>query len=1053
LPRHLIAMTANPTWQYFREHTCNPTDIFESQVAKWLFCSTVEVKPDELEFPPNYPGIECRPVLTESGWASFQAKYSHDGKQNVAEFDCLRKAYKRKSEGQYQLDIIYCYSSGAATESRKRQEIDQLAEQNGIGLVWRFADQILEQLRYSTDPIVIRAKRRFFEDLPQPTLIIPSKAESPEGIAKYHFSQQATPLIGRNNEIKELSQFLFSEATVSWWGVIGKGGSGKSRLLLDFGQSLSDEWQWGWLDDSTVSKFDFNSWTPNKHTLLIADYVIGQEQEISSLLCALFKLEKKERLQHVVRLLLVERESGQWFKNLKNLNTIRAWVQETLYSNDLLQIHQLEHSALVQLANSLINCRDDLQIEPESLIEKALAMSPEQAPLVMQLLVTSEQIGSMELIDLIREFIERDKFNRWDAAQVDEDVLEVLIITTMCGGIDLNSSRYNLSSTYDYFASFRNFSQYSLVTGEATTPGRLEALEPDLFGELFVLDRLALCLQNPLSGDHKRLLKLAMTVNEGRAVVGFFSKCRNDYPLHSAFSVFSSPPEGKLYDSVWTIPKQNPIGFIWLLIASNTVDAPAISRQHKNSIYVAIVNCQHPMGGGFLFPLEQVAFIRLLSLYSEIKKSQKHIGSLEITDQEVIPLEPTSANLLDQFYPDDYCDDVIADFRQIPEETQFTLLGPHIVRVYHHKLVRFLSNGEAEIQQALSLYKEVLSFLNKKWPNNYPATIIEFHYLSLNFIAALIQLNHSRRQPEVCMQIAEDVNNCIGRISETEINGQRAIMYTAWREQIVTAMTVTASLTRTRNYQYLLNLMDELDRYLCMPSGNNPTSALNYVKASVQLAHGFKSKDDFDAFIAIYNRCLQYSEKFPGIEMAATLGMIHIQLYRNKTEYYSDEEKYKFLEAAIKLAEKFPEDEANLLRSVLMELSSTYHDAMKDGKLEIAYQYFETALSLIQKFEHVQYSPNRKIYCCGLITVGLDAYLEDGSSLELTKRAMQDIQNSSIVTFEECLYQTPSELYNRAQRSIRQGEEEIFERCKTCLRLLQPYFSYISQLLDALPDI
>jgi hypothetical protein len=66
---------------------------------------------------------------------------------------------------------------------------------------------------------------------------------------------------------------------------------------------------------------------------------------------------------------------------------------------------------------------------------------------------------------------------------------------------------------------------------------------------------------------------------------------------------------------------------------------------------------------------------------------------------------------------------------------------------------------------------------------------------------------------------------------------------------------------------------------------------------------------------------------------------------------------------------------------------------------------------------------------------------------------MQDIQNSSIVTFEECLYQTPSELYNRAQRSIRQGEEEIFERCKTCLRLLQPYFSYISQLLDALPDI
>lgn len=1046
-------MTDNPTWQYFREHTCNPTDIFESQVAKWLFCSTVEVKPDELEFPPNYPGIECRPVLTESGWVSFQAKYSYDGKQNIAEFDCLKKAYERKSEGQYQLDIIYCYSSGVATESRKRQEIEQLAEQNGISLVWRFADQILEQLRYSTDPIVIRAKRRFFEDLPQPTLIIPSKTESPEGIARYHFSQQATPLIGRDNEIKELSQFLFSGANVLWWGVVGKGGSGKSRLLLDLGQSLSDEWQWGWLDDSTASKFDFKGWTPNKHTLIIADYVIGQEQEINGLLCALFELEQKKHLQHVVRLLLIERESGQWFKNLKNLKTIRTWVQETLYSNDLLQIQQLEHSALVQLANSLVDGQDEMQIEPDSLVEKALDTSPEQAPLVMQLLVTSEQIGSMELIDLIREFIERDKFNRWDAAQVDEDVLEVLTVTTMCGGIDLKSSRYNLSSTYDYFASFRNFSQYSLVTGEATTPGRLEALEPDLFGELFVLDRLASCLQNPLSGDHKRLLKLAMTVNEGRAVVGFFSKCRNDYPLHPAFSVFNSPPEGKLYDSVWTISQQNPIIFIWLLIVSNTVDAPAISRQQKKSIYVAIVNCQLPMGGGFLFPLEQVAFIRLLGLYSEIKKSQKYIGSLEITDQEVIPLEPTSANLLDQFYPDDYCDDVIADFRQIPEETQFTLLGPHIVRVYHHKLIRFLSNREAEIRQGLSLYEEVLSFLEKNWPNNYPATITEFHHLSLNFIAALTQFNHNGRQPEVCMQIAEDINNYVGRISEIEINGQRAIMHTGWREQIVMAMTVTASLTRTRNYQYLLNLMGELDRYLCMPSGSNPASALNYVKASVQLAHGFKSQDDFDAFRAIYNQCLQYSENFSGREMATTLSMIQIQLHRNKANYYTDEDRYNFLEAAIELAKKFPEDEANLLRPVLMQLSGGYRDSMKDGKLETACQYFETALSLIQEVEHVQYSFGRKIYCCELVNVGINKYLEEGSSLEHTEEAIQVIRNSSVAAFEECLNQFPSELYNRAQRSIKQGEVEIFERCKTCLRLLQPYFSYIPQLLEALPDI
>mgnify|MGYP001792118170 CR=1 FL=1 len=1045
-------MTDNPTWQYFREHTCNPTDIFESQVAKWLFCSTVEVKPEELEFPPNYPGIECRPVLTGSGWASFQAKYSYDGKQNVAEFDCLSKAYERKSEGQYQLDVIYCYSSGVATESRKRKEIEQLAEQNGISLIWRFADQILEQLRHSTDPIIIRAKRRFFEDLPQPTLVVPNRVESPQGISKYHFSQQATPLIGRDSEIQKLSQFLFSEVNFSWWGVIGRGGSGKSRLLLELGQLLSDEWQWGWLDDNTVSTFDFKSWRPNKHTFLIADYVIGQEQEISLLMYALFELEQKEHLQHVVRLLLVEREPGQWFKNLKNLKTIRTWVQKSIHSSDLLQINQLDHDALVQLANSLADCQDDVEIEPANLVEKALATSPEQAPLVMQLLATSEQVDSMELIDLVREFIERDKVTRWEAAQVDEDVLEILTVTTMCGGIDLNASRWSLPSTHDYFASFKNFIRYSLVAGQTRTPGRLEPLEPDLFGELFVLDRLASYLQNPLSGDHKRLLKLAMTVNEGRGIVSFFSKCRDDYPLHPAFSVFSSPPEGKLHDSVWTLPTQNPSNFIWLLIVSNVVDTSAIEEQQKCEIYRSIANCRHPHGL-FIDLIEQVIFIRLLTLFSNTENSRKYVGELEIVDEIKVPTQPTSADFLDHLYSEDYCDDVIADFREIDDELKLVLAGPTLVKVFHHKSLHLLNDRSIDLQDSLSFYQEIVSLLQEIYPQNYTATILEFHQLCLNFVAALTQFNHHNRHPELCMQVAEDIHKSLSTLSEIKINDQYAIIHTGWREALVMTMTVTAALTRTRNYEYLLGLIKELDRYISMPSGNDSASALNYVKASVQLAHGFKSQDDFDAFLDIYNRCLQYSENFPGREMATTLGMIHIQLCRNKVDYYTDEDRYKFLEAAIELAKKFPEDEANLLRPVLMELSGGYRDSMKDGELEVACQYFETALSLIQEFEHVQYSFGRKIYCCELVNVGINEYLEEGSSLEHTKKAIQVIQNSSVTTFEECLNQFPSDLYNRAQRSIRQGEEGIFERCKTCLRLLQPYFSYISQLLEALPDI
>jgi hypothetical protein len=1045
-------ITENPTWEYFREHVSNPTNVFESEIAKRLFCVTVGVQPEALEFPPNFPGIECLPVLTEEGWASFQAKYSHDGKPNIAEFDCLDKAYKCKSDGQYQLDVVYCYSAGAATAAKKRQDIERLAEQNGVRLVWRFADQILEQLRDSADPLVIRAKRKFFEELPQPELTVMPRIEAPQGVSKYHYSQQSTPLVGRDEEIAELSGFLCSEAKFLWWGVIGKGGSGKSRLLLELGNTLSEHWQWGWLTDNTLSRFDFANWIPNKQTLLIADYVTGQEQEIGNLLNALFGLEQNKRLHHVVRLLLIEREAGQWFKTLKNLKSIRTWVQASLYRNNLLQISQLDYDSLIQLANSLTGSQQNGQSDPELLVEKALATSPERAPLVMQLLAASEQIDNTELVDLIREFIERDKLIRWDIAEVSENLLEVLTVATMCGGINLNTVRWNLPSTRDYFASFTDFEKYCFLVGQPSISGQLEALEPDLFGELFVLDRLSSYLQNPLSSKHKHLLSLAMTINEGRATVGFFSKCFIDYPLHPAFSVFSSPPEGKLYDSAWTIPKHNPIHLIWLLIAANTIDAPAISQQQKISVYVAIVNSRHPRNGAFMTLLEQVAFVRLLNLYSETKKIQKYIENLEITDEIVIPSEPVTDDLLDQFYSDEYCDDIIAEFIQLPEDAKLTILGPHIVRIYHHKIIRLLSSREVELQQILSLYREILAFLDRNYPNNYLATIPEFHHLSVNFIAALSQYNHTNRKPELCMQIAEIVSDDVRRVSKAEIKGQPVFMHSGWKEQIVVVMTIIARRTHLRDYQYLLDLMGILDSYLAL-NENNTASILNYVKASVQLAYGFRSQEDYNCFHEIYRRCVDYTDRFPSKDMASSLGMIHIQLYRNKCDYYTDDDKYDFLAAAIELAKKFPEDEVDLLRTVLRELSGAYRDSMKDGKFEVIHHNFETALSLIQELKYIKYSDNRKIYCCDLVRVGLYSYLESGLYLDQTERAMEVIQNSSVATFEGCLNQVPSELFSRAQRSIRQGEKDISERCKICLKLLQPYFSYIPQLLEALPSV
>lgn len=131
-------MNIEPSWETFKNKTPTPENTFESIVAKRLFCVQHEILPEELICPPGYAGIECQPVKTSDGWASFQAKYSHDGKQNIALFKSLKHAYSRKAKGEYHLDIIYCYSSGVAPKEKteKLKEIEELAKENKVRIEW-----------------------------------------------------------------------------------------------------------------------------------------------------------------------------------------------------------------------------------------------------------------------------------------------------------------------------------------------------------------------------------------------------------------------------------------------------------------------------------------------------------------------------------------------------------------------------------------------------------------------------------------------------------------------------------------------------------------------------------------------------------------------------------------------------------------------------------------------------------------------------------------------------------------------------------------------------
>jgi len=1030
-----------PTWAYFRASNLDPESTFEQIVAKRLFCAAIDVLPKAMSCPDGFPGIECHPISTAQGWVGYQAKYSHDGKQNVALFKCLEHAFKRKAKGEYSLDIVFCYSSGVPPRGKiaAQKEIEELAKKYQVHLEWRFADQIIEELRDTTNPIVQRARREFFEDLLQPALRQPAPVSGAAGASEYHFAQKTTPYVGRESNLLALHSFLESNEPVAWWGVTGKGGSGKSRLLLEFGSHLESDWHWGWLTDEEIASFDFAKWRPTKHTLLIVDYAIGREQSMAKLFSALRDVAEHHQSLHRIRLVVLEREAGQWFKGLKTMNLIGPWVESVLHDGDLLIIESLSSQKLLTLATEIATLQPAGSVDPGHLVEKAQLLGIERAPLLMQLIASFADIASVDRIELIRAFIDRDKQRRWSTATITDADLDMLSIGTLCGGVDLTKASYANEEAHDYFAAFTNFEHLAIMIGEAVTVGNVGALEPDLLGELFVLDRLVSF--NPLSGDSQRLFDTAASINNGRGIVSFFSRCRDDYPSHPAFN---------LLNGVWASNPANPT--VWTLIVSNVIDVDAISVEVKLTSYRSILSKWKPTAE---FPslIEQVLFVRLLSSLVKNGRSRQYIGQLDIAEEVIVPQVPTSTSFLEQLYPEQYCDDILRDYRQLSANERETLSGPHIITIFHHKILHSLNNRDVELTDCFELYTELATILKSNLPTNYMVSIAAIHHLAANFIAGLIQFNRHRPDAKLAVSCAESVRSDARQLSASEYNGQPVVMKTTTLERVDMGFSVLLSHTHVRSYQYLLELVRDLERQSPGPASSS-SSATIFVSTCVQIAHGFESAQQYTEFLEIYQRCMDYAERYPSVGMAQSLGMIHTQLARSYLPYMNDDARQKSLDHAIDLARQFPSEEAGVLKYVLQTISTEYNNAIVQDDFEKATALHKEALDLVEELPCQAYSNQGRIWCGDLVLKSLYAHVETNEPLAPAIRALQIFSAASYIALTDSLNTSnvTSELFSKGQLATNSSDPDKLKRCIDCIRLIGQHQNYSApgQLLEIL---
>jgi len=217
--------------------------------------------------------------------------------------------------------------------------------------------------------------------LPEPVLLDFDHCKKQPGLFQgFHFSGRTTRYVMDESLWRDFEAFYCAPQVLSWWLIIGKAGSGKSRAALEFCMALetgkaefclsggavgsveiksaSDEepstWKAGFLNLAGTPFSTWKDWKPKQHTLLVFDRATrhynddsrlctgwqdGEDvrqrfnvAEIIKLLAT--KAEQGEFEPFRVRLLLLERENRQlgrdWCRDLSTNLSLRFKEEPTL---------------------------------------------------------------------------------------------------------------------------------------------------------------------------------------------------------------------------------------------------------------------------------------------------------------------------------------------------------------------------------------------------------------------------------------------------------------------------------------------------------------------------------------------------------------------------------------------------------------------------------------------------------------------------------------------------------------------------------------------------